>query len=214
VMQAMVVRSLGGDRYVAQVRGHELIVDQPVDAGGTDLGPTPVELFVASLAACVAHYAGSFLARHHICRDGFHVDASWQMAEDRPARVAAVSLRVIPPPALPPERLSALLAVARACTVHNSLERAPGVSIEVAEAKVPPGVAADVSRLSQEHREMARTVGGTREWPAAGASPVRRRGKSTAVRDQTCSVTQTALRRAQVERAPSGRSASSAAINR
>lgn len=135
-MNALVVRSLGGDRYAVQVRGHELIVDQPADAGGTDIGPTPVELFVASLASCVAHYAGSFLARHHICRKGLRVDTSWQMSQDRPARVASVTLRITPPPALPPERLPALLAVARACTVHNSLERAPDVSIEVADAKV------------------------------------------------------------------------------
>lgn len=135
-MNALAVHSLGGDRYAVQVRGHELIIDQPADAGGTDTGPTPVELFVASLASCVAHYAGSFLARHHICHEGLRVDTSWQMSLDRPARVASVTLRITPPPALPPERLPAMLAVARACTVHNSLERTPDVSIEVAEAKV------------------------------------------------------------------------------
>jgi putative redox protein len=131
-MHAMVVRSLGGDRYVVHVRGHELIVDQPADAGGTDVGPTPVELFVASLASCVAHYAGSFLARHDICRDGLQVDTSWKMAENRPARVATVTIRITPPPVMPPELLPALLAVARACTVHNTLEQAPDVSIELA----------------------------------------------------------------------------------
>jgi putative redox protein len=132
----MVVRPLGGDRYAVHVRGHELIVDQPVNAGGTDLGPTPVELFVASLASCVAYYAGSFLARHHICRDGLRVDTAWKMAEGRPARVASITLRITPPPAMPPEQLPALLAVARACTIHNTLEQAPDVTIEPAEAKV------------------------------------------------------------------------------
>jgi uncharacterized OsmC-like protein len=135
-MAAMIVRALGSDRYAVRVRGHELIVDQPADAGGTDLGPTPVELFVASLASCVAHYAGGFLARHHICRDGLRVDTSWQMSQNRPARVASVTLRITPPPAMPPERLPALLAVARACTVHNSLEQHPDVRIEVAVGEV------------------------------------------------------------------------------
>ena len=135
-MNALVVRSLGGDRYAVEVRGHELIVDQPADTGGTDVGPTPVELFVASLASCVAHYAGGYLARHHICRDGLRVDTTWQMAQDRPARVASIALRITPPSALPPGRLPALLAVARACTVHNSLERVPDVSIEVADEAV------------------------------------------------------------------------------
>ena len=128
------VRPLGGDRYAVQVRGHELIVDQPADAGGTDIGPTPVELFAASLASCVAHYAGGFLARHDVCREGLRVDMTWQMSPDRPARVASVTLQITPPPALPRERLPALLAVARACTVHNSLEQAPDVCIEIAPA--------------------------------------------------------------------------------
>jgi putative redox protein len=135
-MVAMIVRSLGGDRYAVQVRGHELIIDQPTNVGGTDLGPTPVELFVASLASCVAHYAGRFLARHHICRDGLRVDTSWQMSQNRPARVASVTLRITPPPAMPPERLPALLAVARACTIHNTLEQAPDVSILVTAATI------------------------------------------------------------------------------
>ena len=130
-MDAMVVRSLGGNRYAVQVRDHEVIVDQPVEAGGTDVGPTPVELFVASLAACVAHYAGSFLTRHHLCREGLEVRATWQMAPDRPARVAGVTIDLTPPPSLPPDRLPALLAVAKACTVHNTLEQVPGVSIAV-----------------------------------------------------------------------------------
>jgi putative redox protein len=43
-------------RYVATVRGHEVRVDQPLAAGGTDEAPTPVELFVVSLATCVAYY--------------------------------------------------------------------------------------------------------------------------------------------------------------
>ena len=131
-MNSLEVRPLGDDRYAVHVRGHELIVDQPVAAGGTDIGPTPVELLAASLASCVAHYAGGFLARHDVCREGLRVDMTWEMSPDRPARVARVALKITPPPALPREQLPALLAVARACTVHNSLERAPGVSIEIA----------------------------------------------------------------------------------
>ena len=38
-MNAMVVSALGGNRYAVRVRGHELIVDQPADVGGTDLVP-------------------------------------------------------------------------------------------------------------------------------------------------------------------------------
>ena len=42
-----------GDRFQVLVRGHRLVIDQPVADGGTDAGPTPTELFVAGLASCV-----------------------------------------------------------------------------------------------------------------------------------------------------------------
>ena len=63
-MDPMSVRHLGGDRFAVSVRGHELLVDQPVDAGGEDTAPTPTELLVAALACCVAFYARRYLRRH------------------------------------------------------------------------------------------------------------------------------------------------------
>jgi putative redox protein len=41
----------GGEQYDVDIRGHRLLADQPVDAGGADQAATPTELFVASLAA-------------------------------------------------------------------------------------------------------------------------------------------------------------------
>lgn len=133
-MQNMTVRSVGDDRYAIRLRGHELVVDQPTDSGGTDVGPTPTELFVAGLASCVAFYAGSYLARHSFDREGLRVDVAWQMADGRPARVGAVNITVTPPPSLPADRLPALLAVSRGCTVHHSLERPPTVTIDAVAA--------------------------------------------------------------------------------
>jgi uncharacterized OsmC-like protein len=53
------------------------------------------------------------------------------MAEDRPARVSDVRLRISVPGGVPAQRRDALLAVASHCTVHNTLRREPGISIEL-----------------------------------------------------------------------------------
>jgi uncharacterized OsmC-like protein len=125
-----------GDAYVIDTGRHRLVVDQPVDAGGTDTGPTPTDLFVASLVSCVAHYAGRYLTRHLVERDGLRVSADWDFAADRPARVGRIAIEITPPPGLPEERIPALMAVASHCTVHNSLESTPEVTISLATAAV------------------------------------------------------------------------------
>jgi uncharacterized OsmC-like protein len=127
----MDVRFVAGEAYELTVRGHRLLVDQPADAGGHDGAPTPTELFVASLATCVAYYAGRYLTRHGYSRDGLAVSAGYEMASNRPARVSAINLAVRVPAGLPPERWAALRAVVSHCTVHNSLAAPPPVTIDL-----------------------------------------------------------------------------------
>ena len=118
----------GDDRFAIQVRGHLVVVDQPVEMGGDDVGPTPTELFVASLASCVAFYARRYLSRHDLDTTGLAVEASYAMAM-KPSRVGAVTLRLVVPAGVPQEREAALLAMAGHCTVHNTLTVTPDVKI-------------------------------------------------------------------------------------
>jgi putative redox protein len=133
-METMTTEPLDGERYAVGIRGHRVVVDQPVPLGGSDSAPTPTELFVAGLTSCVAYYAGRYVTRHGHDRAGLRVTADWEMATDRPARVASVRLSITPPAGLPPQRWPGLLAVASHCTVHNSLQHTPEVAIDLATA--------------------------------------------------------------------------------
>ncbi|MFE9648327.1 OsmC family protein [Streptomyces sp. NPDC006365] len=125
------VTHVEGDAYTVDVRGHRLHVDQPLEAGGTDTAPTPTELFAASLATCVAFYAGRYLHRHGLPLAGLRVRTEFTMATDRPARVSSLRLVITPPAALSEQRRAALLAVASHCTVHNTLHQPPETDIEL-----------------------------------------------------------------------------------
>jgi putative redox protein len=125
------VTHIDRDAYTVDIRGHRVQVDQPIEAGGTDTAPTPTELFAASLATCVAFYAGRYLHRHGLPQTGLRVRTEFAMATDRPARVASVRLVVVPPPGLPEQRQAALLAVVSRCTVHNTLHQPPEIDIEL-----------------------------------------------------------------------------------
>ncbi|HUO49225.1 MAG TPA: OsmC family protein [Acidimicrobiales bacterium] len=128
------VSHLGGDRFEIRVRQHRLEVDQPISDGGEDTAPTPTELFVSSLAACVGFYARRYLVRHDLPTEGLAVDASFTMAA-RPARVGEITVHVDLPEGVPEEKRAALLAVASHCTVHNTLTTPPKITVDVAAAQ-------------------------------------------------------------------------------
>jgi putative redox protein len=128
------VRHVERDRFLLEIRDHMVLVDQPVDAGGDDTGPTPTELFIGSIAACTAFFAERFLVRHGITRDELTVSASYEMSGGGPVRVTAVDLDVHLPPSFPPDRRPALLAVLERCTVKNSLREAPEVRVALRTA--------------------------------------------------------------------------------
>ena len=128
------VTPLGGDRFEVGVSQHRLEVDQPVSDGGEDKAPTPTELFISSLAACVAFYARRYLARHDLPTEGLAVLAEFTMAS-RPARVSEIMLHIELPAGIPEEKRPPLLAVASHCTVHNSLITPPKVSIDLGSAQ-------------------------------------------------------------------------------
>jgi uncharacterized OsmC-like protein len=134
-MSGIEVHHQEGDRFRIQIRGHEIVVDQPLSDGGGDMGPTPTELFVASLASCVAFYGGRFLVRHGLSAEGFEVECDFAFAKDRPARVSSIDIRVSLPEGFPSERRAAFLSVLEHCTVHNSIRQAPAVGIDFSVAR-------------------------------------------------------------------------------
>lgn len=133
----MSVRSLGGDRLAVRIRGHEVIVDVPEEADGTDAGPTATELFVAGLAACVGYYAEMFLRRHALSTDEFELQCDFTMSSEGQPRVASIDLEVPVPEALDPSVHDALQRVLDHCSVHNSLRHPPEVRIRVVEPGPP-----------------------------------------------------------------------------
>ncbi|TDC67479.1 OsmC family peroxiredoxin [Actinomadura sp. GC306] len=130
-MSQMTVIHRENDAFAVVVRGHIVHVDQPYSAGGTDEGPTPVELFVASLAACAAHYARRYLVRHGLPADGLEVTADYAMSVSDPARVSRIGLRVRPPIPLASAKTAELRRVVEGCTVHNSILDAPRIGLEI-----------------------------------------------------------------------------------
>jgi putative redox protein len=130
-MPVITVRHEARDRFRISIRGHDLVVDQPAPASGDD-GPTPTELFVASLAGCAAFYARRFLARHGLPDGELLISTEFSWAPDH-SRIGSIALRVHVPRGVADGLAPALLRAIEQCTVHESIRQIPIVTCDIVE---------------------------------------------------------------------------------
>ncbi len=137
VRAPIVVTHQEGVRFAAQVGSHQLIVDQPVRAGGGDAGPSPIELLGASLGTCIALYVQQFCVARGLSHAGLRVEVETVGAAN-PHRIGKFVARVILPLGVPEHYVSMLESVARSCPAHNTLSRGAEVAVLI-EAPVGTG---------------------------------------------------------------------------
>jgi putative redox protein len=130
-MAKISITHLTEDQFHIAIRGHELTVDQP--RHGEESGPSPTELFVASMAACVGHYAARFLRENQLAYQGLRVECEWKMLAGEQARISRVRMEVAAPQSVPGDLRDGLQRAMERCTVHNALHQPPQVIISLAE---------------------------------------------------------------------------------
>jgi ribosomal protein S12 methylthiotransferase accessory factor len=113
----------GGSRVDAQVRPFTIHTDQPPDA----TAPSPFELFLASIGACVGFYVLAFCRKRGIATDNIRVVQHHDMA--RTGLVERVRLTVELPPEFPDRYRDAVLRAADQCTVKKHLEHPPKIEV-------------------------------------------------------------------------------------
>jgi putative redox protein len=127
----VVARRREGFRHEVEIEGgHTIVVDEPLEAGGKDTGPSPTRLVAASLAGCTAVTIEMYAERKGWDVGQIEVDVDVEYADFAPLSFA-VTLRL--PAALGEEQRARLLVVARKCPVHKLLagETAVIVSDEI-----------------------------------------------------------------------------------
>jgi len=127
----MRVRFEGGCRFVAEVRGHAIAIDQPEDVGGEDSAPTPPELFAASLAGCVGFYVARYCQQAGIETSGLLVHCDWQVG-GTPRRIERFEV-LVSLPNLPEKRRRAIERVAQSCLIHATLQHPPRIEIRLGD---------------------------------------------------------------------------------
>ena len=120
-------------RFKVQIRGHELIIDQPIRGGGDDAGPAPLELFGSALGACVALYVHQFCKTRELSDEGMRVEVR-QHGAVAPNRLGAFEVRVFLPPEIPDQFLPLIERAAQSCPAHHTLTHPATVDISIETA--------------------------------------------------------------------------------
>ena len=117
----------GGMRAVTQVGKFTLVVDEPERAGGTDTGPQPTDLLLASITSCMALALAFVAKKRGIELDGLEVNG---MATYKGFRFDRVELSVSS--RTPRDVVADLVPDAeRLCYVSNTLRHQPQLTVEV-----------------------------------------------------------------------------------
>ena len=107
-------------KHTVHVRDHQLTVDEPLDVGGDDTGPDPLELLAVSLASCTAFTMEMYATRKGWDIGHVEVDVQYSPAERGCPTKFELVMRL--PDDVPEEQVERLRAIAAKCPVHRVLD--------------------------------------------------------------------------------------------
>jgi putative redox protein len=124
------VRQVSASTSEATLRTHHVLIDRPVEKGGTDRGPMGGDLVLASVGGCfMSNLLAAIRARGEQISDA-HLEVIGTIAES-PARFSALELYVTADGANP-ELLEKLVEIAdRGCIMMNTLRGKLDVRIRI-----------------------------------------------------------------------------------
>lgn len=116
--------------FESKLGNHSVLVDVPPGMGGADRGPTPPELFIASLGTCVGAFVANYCGQAGIDAGDMSIDVAFDKVED-PTRLVNLRVKVNLPNGGCNGREKALRRVAEHCPVHETIATLEGIEFEI-----------------------------------------------------------------------------------
>lgn len=144
-----VVESIGKVGSRARLGEHELVFDQPASVpGGEGRGPSPLDVMVASVAACAHYFAAAYLQGRGFSTDGLTVEVEADKERVPVSRLGRLSMQVRVPAGLDERQLAGIARAIKSCPAYGTLLHSPTVEMTIEAAGAPARQAR--SRLDAE----------------------------------------------------------------
>jgi len=127
-MPEITVHHRGDMQFETTIGNHRLTIDVPPEMKGKDRGPTPPELFVASLSSCIAVFATSYCNNAGINTEGLSVTLSFDKLKD-PTRLGKFKAVIKIPQDEVGKRDKAVVHAASHCPIHETIRVSSEVEI-------------------------------------------------------------------------------------
>ena len=136
------VEVIQGANFKTECRAgkHRVIIDQPVNAGGTDAGPTPLDIQLMALGGCIAAIGRVVAMQRHLNVRGFEVllegeldtDGLLGKLADKRVGFSAITARVKIDSDLGRAEQQKLLAeIEKRCPISDNLQNSTPVEVEL-----------------------------------------------------------------------------------
>jgi len=141
-----IIESAGKVASRVRLGSHELTFDQPPPVrGGEDRGPSPLDVLVASVAACAHYFGAAYLTGRGLDASALVVEVEAEKERVPLPRLGHLSLKVRVPPGLDEAQLVGIVRAIKACPAYGTLVRPPNVELTV---DVPPDAAPGPARAA------------------------------------------------------------------
>jgi uncharacterized OsmC-like protein len=128
----LLVESAGKVASRVRLGAHELLFDQPASVrGGADRGPSPLDVLIASVAACAHYYASAFLFGRGLATDKVAIEAEAEKESVPAPRISRLSMTVRVPDGLSSQQLEGIERAIKRCPAYNTLVRSPVVELKL-----------------------------------------------------------------------------------
>ncbi len=139
---------LGGMRVLAGTASHKVLMDYPLQPGETGEGLTPLQMLLASLAACSANSVMVILKKMNQPIAGLEVEAHGLRREEHPTVLTGISLEfLVKGSGVAPDAVARSLKLSeeKICPVWNMLKGKTPITTSVQIVEAPAEDAAACS---------------------------------------------------------------------